>query len=175
MCHVIRVYTFCPSWVCGDPGGKGGGGGGDVWLRRHVWLLSLGDEWAVVSPPTSPDSPRCSRTSCGQSSQQARETQSHSMINHHTRCCMQLGSHWPPAEWLAAAKHPLYQQTILTNRGVQKEQSNRRICQRTRLRVLLLLHKLTRIGTVRLLSLFWYWSWTDVLIQDSYLSVGSHD
>lgn len=65
MCHVIRVYTFCPGGVCRDPGGKGEGGEvGDVRLRWHVWSLSLGDKWAMVTlpshrrPQTSPDVPR---------------------------------------------------------------------------------------------------------------------
>lgn len=87
------------------------GPGGTVRRREGGWceieatrLLAVpGRRMGHGHPVTSPDIPRCSRTSCGPSGWQARETQSHSMINHHTHCSMQLGSCWPTAEWLAIA------------------------------------------------------------------------
>lgn len=51
MCHVIRVYTFCPSWVCRDPEGKSVCGGVDKRLRQHVCSLSQGDKWVLEPPP----------------------------------------------------------------------------------------------------------------------------
>lgn len=101
MCHVIRVYTFCPSWVCRDPEGKKGecvfvGGWHENEAAR---LLNVpGRQMGCGHPP---DVPRCSWTSCGQSCWQARETQSHIVINHHTRCSMRLGCRRHPAEYLS--------------------------------------------------------------------------
>lgn len=59
MCHVIRVYTFCPSWVCRDPGGKGK-------ERRGWWreieiarLVPVPGRWMGHGhPPSCPPPPR---------------------------------------------------------------------------------------------------------------------
>ena len=84
-----------------------GGGAVDVRLRQNVCSLSPQDKWAPPTPkvqhththtqPMYLDIPRCSQTSCGQSPWQARETRSHSVINHPTlRCvaCLPVAPRW---------------------------------------------------------------------------------
>lgn len=50
MCHVIKMYTFCPSWVCRDPGGKDRRGS----LRCEIEAIRLVAVLGVTNGPWSP-------------------------------------------------------------------------------------------------------------------------
>lgn len=109
-CHVVSVFTFCPSCVCRDLEGKKGvcvfvRGGCDGRLRQNVCSLSPRDKWAPPRPmyPDIPDVPRPHAATDADRPKRRRVTVW--LITTHCACCVAAGGtplNHGPTVWITS-------------------------------------------------------------------------